>query len=516
MSGVAGSIHLPINGRGRTDLDPDHRNRSASTDDPYVRQLLNKTFEKGSGDADRFECIGQLSAPIYKRRPRCQNGLVATVHEAFANEVPLALSPDHIWAAITQAVAIHVNENAEQLRDVFVAHEGKKEIVVRHDGLTFGDPKSPWHEVFPVFADRLRESIKEPELVDVALGKYSTTGSIESIVHTLALMDTLQTYFEYTVMTLCGIPRIDLLGTADDWRRVRANAERLLQMVRMDNWDGELLPVLDQFVALASGTVEERATTFWERIYAVGGADGSGVIPYCTGWLLVFFPFAVQNGKFVRRATTRYTSDNLIDAAFWADKERQGLAGYEKGRDYDGMEYETIPSGTSRVPFLWKDYGSTMQEYDMAMCGGFLAAIGAGPKGTVIPVFTWAVAHGKPTRSDAGVPDWEMPLHNVVRLTNGTPGVAADVNNCTHGLVMGVSVHSKYRNGWLCDQCSAKKSNSVARWRCDRCTIDVCTTCRPSQPMGSSAAAGAAGAAGAAVFDLMPVEDATPVTLPWK
>lgn len=452
MTDVAGSIHLPINGRGRTNLDPDHRHRTASTDDAIVRQLLTKTFEKGSGDADRFECVGQLTAPIYKRRPRCQNGLVATVHEAFANEVALALSPDHIWAAITQAVAIHVNENAEQLRNVFVAREGKEDIIVRHDGLTFGYAKSPWHEVFHVFADRLRNAIKEPELVDVALGNYSTTGPIESIVHTLALMDTLQAYFEYTVLTLCGIPRIDLLGTADDWRRVRANAERLLQMVRMDNWDGELLPVLDQFVALASGTADkQRATTFWQRLYAVGGADGSGVTPYCTGWLLVFFPFTVQNGKFVRRATTRYTSDDLVDAAFWADHGRQGLAGYEKGHDYDGMEYANIPSGTSRVPFVWKEYGSTMQEYDMTMCGGFLAAIGAGPNGTVTPVFTWAVAHGKPKQSEPAVSDWEMPLHN----------------------------------------------NDADYPR-------------------SSAAGGAASAASAATVDVMPLEEVAPVTLPWK
>lgn len=487
MVTIAGSITLPVNDQGRTKSNVDH-GQSSRTDDDAVQSVFKQTFKKGSGTDDRFESLcPQMSTPVYTgRRPRCQNGLIATVHEAYANEVPLALSPDHVWAAIAQAVSIHVNDNAEQLRDVFVAHKGQKVIEVLHDGLTFGNPNSPWHEVFPVFASKLREAIKVPGFATAMLGGFSTTGQVESIAHTLALMDSLKEYFEYSVMTSCGIPRIDLLGTAADWRQLRNAAASVLKTVKMEWWAGELLPVLDHFVALTAGTVDkQRTATFWERIYCIGGAGGSGVTPYCTGWILVLFPFTVSGTGFKRRKLSQYSFDDLMQKAFWDDKQRQGLAGYEgSGWDYSGMDYKKIPSGVSCVPFKWKELKTTMQTYEMTMCGGFLSAIGVGPNNTVTPVFGWAVAHGKP-ESNGKAPS--RPTAYPVAAPVATPVPAPPRStDCRHGLAMSTNSYGGYAAGWICDKCSGQFTPEIARWHCTHCTIDVCTSCRPiSRPSPS-------------------------------
>lgn len=48
--------------------------------------------------------------------------LFNAVHMAFSEHRPLLLTPDAIWMTIAQGFAIHINNNAEQLRQSFVAH----------------------------------------------------------------------------------------------------------------------------------------------------------------------------------------------------------------------------------------------------------------------------------------------------------------------------------------------------------------------------------------------------------
>ncbi len=52
------------------------------------------------------------------------NKLVAALHVAFSKHLPVELSPDIIWITIAQGFAQHVTNNAEKLRNHFVAHEG--------------------------------------------------------------------------------------------------------------------------------------------------------------------------------------------------------------------------------------------------------------------------------------------------------------------------------------------------------------------------------------------------------
>ena len=59
-----------------------------------------------------------------------QHGFIQAITTAFAEHWPLALRPEHIWTLVLQAVARHVDENTEELRERFVAHEGKATLEV--------------------------------------------------------------------------------------------------------------------------------------------------------------------------------------------------------------------------------------------------------------------------------------------------------------------------------------------------------------------------------------------------
>ena len=63
-------------------------------------------------------------------------------------------------------------------------------------------------------------------------------------------MDVCKSFFQYKVYTLCGFPEITLKGTHDDWKLVRAKAEKILNQrcepTFAKQWSAALLPVLDR------------------------------------------------------------------------------------------------------------------------------------------------------------------------------------------------------------------------------------------------------------------------------
>ena len=92
---------------------------------------------------------------------------------------------------------------------------------------------------------------------------FSTTGPVERAAAEVVLLDAMQSYFEYEVRTMCGIPTITLEGTHEDWK---ALAERVqgFKAVGLGSWLKVLAPILRQFVRASQGNVDP---TFWRSLY---------------------------------------------------------------------------------------------------------------------------------------------------------------------------------------------------------------------------------------------------------
>merc|ERR1712046_115824 len=99
------------------------------------------------------------------------------------------------------------------------------------------------------------------------LPRFSTTTANDRVVASVSVMATLQAYFEYNFSLACGIPRVTLLGSPEDWREMRAKIERLpefdLQDQEMSKWRKLLGPVVDNFVLSAVGQPD---LAFWDRV----------------------------------------------------------------------------------------------------------------------------------------------------------------------------------------------------------------------------------------------------------
>lgn len=295
--------------------------------------------------------------------------LIAAMHGAFCGHYPLVLSPDIIWLTITQGVASHINENAEELRHQFVAHEGQVDLVVRRDQFVKGSPHNQWPGVFTEFSEKIRDHIGST--CDLFVADFSTTGPVERAASEIVLLDAMQSYFTYEVRTLCGIPSIKLEGTVEDWQSIVFRAEKLCQH-GLQWWFEDLQPILNQFVEAASGKIDRK---FWDSIYKYNGSDGSGT-PYVSGWVNCLFPYLWER--------TPMGAPRKLLPNPWIKNEPTEL---------NGPTREVFPNTTAIAPFRWvigMDE-ENLTAYDMEFIGG-LVGVAQDPENLALrPEIGWAV-----------------------------------------------------------------------------------------------------------------------------
>lgn len=226
------------------------------------------------------------------------------LYTAFAQHRSVTLSPDMIWLLISQGFARYVNAHAEELRYLFVDHEGKKELVVLTDRDLLSEP-GEWPRVIGDFASKINQNTKG-DIANIITADFSTTGPVERVASQVTLMESVKSYFDYTVVMICGIPSITLTGTPEDWQRVLDKTMKL-KHYGLDEWIESLEPILKEFVRAAEGHPNRG---FWQdivmkkRVDKVRGSGGCGNYTKPTefdGWFLKLFPD--ENGETFKTAT---------------------------------------------------------------------------------------------------------------------------------------------------------------------------------------------------------------------
>jgi hypothetical protein len=297
----------------------------------------------------RIEAIGNFDKKV---RASGYNSFVGSCFTSFEQHKRLILSPDIVWLAIVQQLAIHVNNNPEILRKEFVNFEGKKSILIHRDNFRLG-ADNPWHDVFPEFTSKIKEYIGDTNY-NAIIGDFSTTDATAKIAFEISLMDVVKSYFDYGASTMCGIPEITLEGTTEDWQLISEKAKGL-STYGLDWWIKDLAPVLSQFVDASKDNVDR---AFWNSFFKIDGDSGG---PYIDGHINRFFPY-IKGGygsknSFVKNERRRLTTDQY-------------------------------PSGIVSVPFIWLYFESTLP---MGFVAGFIGK--EITNDSVKPNIGWGVLH---------------------------------------------------------------------------------------------------------------------------
>mmetsp|Transcript_17024 Transcript_17024/g.39341 ORF Transcript_17024/g.39341 Transcript_17024/m.39341 type:complete len:369 (-) Transcript_17024:136-1242(-) len=296
---------------------------------------FNSIYKQGPDDNEQEENVlvrGSLNPGLAFAR----KGLSTTIVDAYNRHLHLELRPDDVWITILAQFSAFVNGRAEQLRDKFVSHEGKKELVVTAMGnimtADFGD-------MTRCMLDEITRNIKDPDLREWFLPGFSTSTGVDDICAAAASMCTLQAYFDYKFTLMCGIPQVTLLGNTEDWKRLRNKIERLVEFETADGvlkpWVSLLRRVCDNFVE-SSETGSEHNLDFWDTVaHHHGGGSGPS---YLSGWVTVFSYF--DNEGQVTKTTDEPRYNDGIWPAINSNDLNPNVVSCPMLIDDNGVEYD--------------------------------------------------------------------------------------------------------------------------------------------------------------------------------
>jgi len=282
-------------------------------------------------------------------------GMIKALHTAYQSHYALKLSVSDFIVLIGQGLGQHISKNSESLRNAFVDFSGKQQIKIRRDEFILGRDND-WSTVFGEFADQVKSQVKG-DVYDILIDDTSVATPVTRIVSEIAILDAFKSYFEYSVVTECGIPQITLDGTPDDWKSLLNKVNKLNDLNKNDalglNWWLErLVPVVEKICE--TGITRKADKEFWSGIYKYTGSSGDEFI---SGWITSFFPYvAKRKNQFL---TDKITTSN-------------------------------IPKQISEVPFTWVYLGKEIQ---MKFYGGFLGAEYDEKTKVIKPAYFWCVTN---------------------------------------------------------------------------------------------------------------------------
>ena len=270
------------------------------------------------------------------------NGFVLSIVRAYNKNHNIVLRPDDFWTAVLTQFSLYVNANAEALRDKFVDFSGKKELVVE----TIGTLRTVnYGELSKTMSDEIQKNLKDDDVKSWVTPDFSTTTDNDRIVASVVMMASMQKYFDYKFGILCGIPQVTLLGTPDDYVKLRTKIDGLLKYEiedqnYMEKWHTYLVPIFDELIKASRGN---ETYDFWTRICHYQDT-GSGPT-YLSGWISAFCVFN-EHGKWQGGKTEIRTWNSRIIKNDWPivdiDDVSPGYCTVPVKVDDNGTEYDTI------------------------------------------------------------------------------------------------------------------------------------------------------------------------------
>ncbi|KAK7022493.1 hypothetical protein R3P38DRAFT_2961149 [Favolaschia claudopus] len=318
----------------------------------------------------------------------------------------LVIRPDDVWLAILTQFNFFLNGfgRAELLRAAFVSHSGQQSLTVEGG---FGDLEGLVVEM----SDLIEKNVLDPSLRSWAIPNFSTTTPTDKAVGAMVLMATLRAYFEYVYdATCCGIPRVTLLGTRNDWKDILGRAEKLKEYgIETTAWYHLLVPVLSRFVDAFDDPNGQRNIDFWKQV-AHWEPQGSGP-DYYSGWITAFCAFS-DKGAWVGPPLNTVSSwlstedpGSLTAARFWKVYGQQLYVMSELILDdtrYHQIDCDRVPPSYSAVEVrLISETEDTQCEAIAGVVGTMVFSSGdvelsaSGEDDTVRPVVGWWVYEKK-------------------------------------------------------------------------------------------------------------------------
>jgi hypothetical protein len=312
------------------------------------------------------------------------HGFVEAARLAFSDHLPLEFGPDEVWACIVQGVATHLRLHADALRRLMVSHDGRKPLCVERHDFVRDVAANDWAGFFEDLVASATASATAPgngpqPACDAPAARlfldFSTTLPAARTALQIAGLSGLTSWYDYACLTLCGIPRITLKGSVDDWM---AMSRRLsdLHGLGLGGWLRSVIAVVDRLAATARGDVD---VAFWRSFFKLDDQSGG---PNVSGWINALFPYTVT------LAGQGYDQVNLPQANAWAQLWDVDMPAHR----HHAPACHEFGTGVATVPVTWRLPGDKV---DLLACGGFIGVAQDEATRALRPVLGWAMQDGE-------------------------------------------------------------------------------------------------------------------------
>ena len=251
------------------------------------QQPSNKVFEYLKADIEKSSKLPD-SLVTFGEHP-----FLTGILTAYKEHRPFVISPDIVWLLISQGFARHISNNPEESRNQIVNFENKKTLSVLSNDIELGNPNSNWEAVFPQFTNQISDYTGK-ELTNILTANFSTTTQTSRIVSEITVMETVKEYFNYKIMMAgCGIPKITIDGTVEDWEKVLEKT-KYISKYNLEWWTDELQPILKQIIETKKGKFKKK---FWMNMVKSHTEKKYGSPTTINGWIIKFFPYTKEGKK---------------------------------------------------------------------------------------------------------------------------------------------------------------------------------------------------------------------------
>jgi len=357
-----------------------------STEDPIVQALARtESVDLRKWHEAEWSNGEQKMVPLAPEEHYPSNGVpgglfLNTVHNCFDRHFPLGIRPESLMWMILHEVGVTVRQNPDYYRDFFTSSAEKEHIEVRNDNLRLErfDQSMEWAAGIGDMYEELCKRVPS-DIIEDMMPTISTHDFDSQVASMVAVLDAASPYYSLGMTTCCGIPRIRLLGEAQDYDNVLASATMLSEKFadHLGQYFQYLLPVLSEIADTATGR-KQPDNDFWSSIYKHYSGSGTDDMD---GWITAFINYLNVGEGF------RPKSENMYD---W----KANLA-LNDGRSFGrGIERSYLPQHLSMVPFDWT-YAvapNPMMKFDCRLVGGFLGVDDV--DGFATPVLSYAVLRG--------------------------------------------------------------------------------------------------------------------------
>jgi len=174
---------------------------------------LNPKYFFGFGD-ENLEAVTAIDTPITHRNYLSYLSMCWKYHYG------VVISPSILWNIVLSNLAFEVIKNPDTYQKYFTKFTEKQEIVIQQGGRLI----SP-----ELLIDAVRDYMPI-DIMDHTFPEFSTDTLYSRIADYTAFLDMVSPYYEYS-MFMCGIPKIKILGTKEDWLFFQEHCNNLITCI---------------------------------------------------------------------------------------------------------------------------------------------------------------------------------------------------------------------------------------------------------------------------------------------